>query len=209
MNGTTNLNLIGWTLIASVVCWILQLIFVSLLYIVGGPFGALSDFTNALAVLFMLPFGFTLHAINKENAAALSLTAWIIGIAGILSVAIASFLIFFGLIDFQQSLPPVMVGFTAIGVWLLISFMIVRSNGDFPRAMSLWGILIGLGLASISLLLIAYNANPLLGGDWRSFLSNPLIYPALILLPLGYLSYPFWAIWVGRMYLSNKFSFAN
>lgn len=39
-------------------------------------------------------------------------------------------------------------------------------------------------------------------------ITNPLVYPVLIPLPLGYLSYPFWAIWVGRLLLRSKINFA-
>ena len=44
---------VGQALIASGVFWILQLIFVTLFYAVGSPFGALSDLSNAMTFLLM------------------------------------------------------------------------------------------------------------------------------------------------------------
>jgi hypothetical protein len=189
----------GWTLIASGIVWLLQLVFVTLLYIVGGPFGALSDFSNALAVLLLLPFALALHRINQAHAAAYSWVALLIGVVGIFTVAVPSILILVGRINFQQSLPPIIAGFAAIGVWLLVSFWILMAHGSLPPNLTRWGLVIGLGLASTGLLLTVSGSNPLLGGDSKAFFSNPLLYPAFILVPLGVLGYPFWAVGFGRL----------
>jgi len=189
----------GWALIASGIAWLLQLVFVTLLYIVGGPFGALSDFSNALSVLLLLPFALTLHKINQTNAAASSWVVLLIGLVGIAAVAVPSILILVGRINFQQSLPPIIAGFAGIGVWLLVSFWILKAHSSLPPNFIRWGLVIGLGLASTGLLLTVSGSNPLVGGDLKAFLSNPLLYPAFVLVPFGVLSYPFWAVWFGRL----------
>lgn len=205
----THPSFIGWTLIASGIAWLLQLVFVTLLYIVGGPFGALSDFSNALAVLLMLPFALALHRINRAHAVVPSRIALLSGLAGIVLVAVPSILILVGKINFQQSLPPIIAGFAAMGIWLLISFWFFQSDGNLPVSLTRLGLIIGLGLAATGLLLTVSESNPLVGGDIKTFLANPLLYPAFILVPLGVLSYPFWAVWFGRLLALGVIDFTH
>jgi len=208
MGQLSNPAFLGWTLIVCGISGVLQLIFVTLLYTVGQPFGALSDFSNAVMVLLILPLAFALYSMNREQSAFLSLIALLIGIAGILSTAIASFLIFLQRIDFAQSLPPIIAGFAGIGLMLLTASWIARSNNSLSSNVTLWGILIGTGLASLILLVLVVS------GDFSKFLdggggvlSNPLIYPGFALGVLGYIGFLIWAIWLGQMMVENKISF--
>jgi len=208
MNNLIGLKLVGWTLVTSGVWWILGLVFVTLFYIVGQPFGALSDFSSALSVVLMLPFVFEMHRKNNQEAGILSLIALVAGIMGILMVAIASIMIILGTINFKQSLPPVLGGYASIGVWMFITGLILRANSSYPPKMITWEIVIGLGLASIGLLLTALSPDPGVISNWKTIWTNPLIYPSFILVPVGYLSYPIWVFWVGRMFLEGKIMLA-
>jgi len=45
---------VGWSMILSAIWWVLQMVFVISFYAIGQPFGALSDFSNAMNVIFLL-----------------------------------------------------------------------------------------------------------------------------------------------------------
>ncbi len=199
----SNPNFIGWTMISSGVWWILQMIFVTLLYTIDSPFGGMSDFSNLLTMLLILPFTFALYRNNQAKAPTFSLIALILGIAGILSIAIASGLLIIKTIEFLQSLPPVFGGYVAFGASLLINFWIARTNNSLPTKVLAWGMMIGLGLVSIAGLLTVDLAQ-LFSFNMEGLWSNPLIYPAFVLTPFFFIGYPFWAFGVGRMILSGK-----
>jgi len=116
-----------------------------------------------------------------------------------LSTGVASFLIVFGRISFEQSQPPVMAGFAAIGIWLTAGFLILRGQAVLPPSLANSGVVVGIGMASIGLLFL-----------WRDVLgafttgsvwSNPAIYPVLVLITVGYIGLPVWAVLVGRQIL--------
>jgi hypothetical protein len=192
-------NTLGWTLIASGVFWILQLIFVTLLYTVNPLFGSWSDFSNAVTVLLMLPFVWALYNLTRDQNQVVSMIAALFGIAGIISAAVPSILIIIDRMTFQQTLPPIIAGFGAIGLWLLLHFLLARAGGELPGRVTLWGIVIGLGLFSFSGLLTVDMHAIFTGGGMGGFWSNPLVYPAITVGALGYFAYPVWVIWLGRM----------
>jgi hypothetical protein len=198
----SNPNFVGWTLIASGVWWILQLIFVTMLYIVGQPWGSWSDFSAALMVLLMLPLVFALYNLIRAAAPALSLIALIIGVAGIITAAVGSVLILTGRINFVQSLPPVVGGQVAIGVWFMISLWIARSSDVLPSKTAIWGIVIWFGLASLAVVLLSSMAE-IAGGDWQALIPSPVVYPIILIGLIGMLGYPFWAFGVARMFIAK------
>lgn len=192
-------NVVGWSLILSAVWWALQVVFVLMFYAVGQPFGALSDFTNAMNVLFLLPLAVLIHTYNYPTQPAISAVATVLGAAGVLSAALASFLILFGRISFEQSLPPVVAGFAAIGIWLAASCILLRGQAVLSSSFVATGIVVGIGLASIGLLF-------LWGDMLTNFASgaigaNPAIYPVLILITVGYVGLPVWTALLGRKIL--------
>jgi hypothetical protein len=90
--------------------------FVQALFALGQPFGALSDLSKTMNVIFFLPLGEYLLADNYPQQPCLSALAKGIGFAGVTSAAVASCLTIYGCFDFRQSLPPVMAGFCRIGL---------------------------------------------------------------------------------------------
>ena len=200
---TSNLKFIGWTMIISGVWWILQMIFVTLLYTIDSLFGGMSDFSNILTMLLLLPFSFALFKKNRITAPVLSLIALILGITGILSISITSAVLIARKIEFLQSLPPVFGGYVAFGISLLINLWIARKNASLPPSVLNWGMMIGLGLVSIAGLLTVDLAQ-LFSFNMDGLWSNPLIYPAFVLTPFFFIGYPFWAFMAGRWTLASK-----
>jgi len=195
----SNPNFVGWTLIASGGWWILQLIFVSLLYIVGQPWGSLSDFSAAVMVLLMLPLAIALYSLIRDVSPVLSLIGLVLGIIGILTSATGSVLILAGQINFEQSLPPVVGGQIAIGGWFIFSLLIDRSSGVFPFKPAIWGIVIWLGLASLAVVLLS-SISKIAEGDWQALIPHPAVYPMIFFGLVGMLGYPIWAFAVGRLF---------
>jgi hypothetical protein len=194
MNG-----IVGWSLILSAIWWGLQMGFVITFYVVGQPFGALSDLSNEMNVIFLLPLAVFLHAYSYPTQPVISVGSTVLGTAGVLSTALASFLILFGRISFEQSLPPIIFGFSAIGIWLALGFILLRIQAVLPPFLAAAGLVVGIGLASIGLLFLWGDAQAAFttGAVW----SNPAIYPVLLLTPVGYIGLPVWAVMTGRQIL--------
>ena len=202
----TDKKFIGWTMIASGIWWILQMIFVTLLYTLEDtPFGGMSDFSNILTMLLLIPFSVVLFNKNRGTAPILSLVALVVGIAGILSISIASAVLIAKMIEFLQSLLPVFGGYVAFGFSLLVALWIARKNASLPPKVVNWGIMVALGLVSIGGLLTVDLAQ-LFDFNMEGLWSNPLIYPAFVLTPFFFIGYPFWAIMVGRRTLAGEIS---
>jgi len=197
---------LGRAWIASGAFWILQLLFVVLFYTLGSPFGALSDLSNALTTLLVLPTGFALYRITKGSAPLLSRLTLITGLVGILSNSIASFLILLGIISFAQSLPPIVVGYAAFGVWLASISWLLRRHELAPAGGTAGGMVIGTTLGTIGLIGPSINAGLFTGGGVAALFSNPLMYVVLPLFPVGYFGYPLWVIWSGRRLLAGRVS---
>ena len=200
----SNSSFLGWALITSGVFWILQLIFVTLMYTYNPLFGAWSDFSNAVTVILMLPLVWALYGLTKEQSQSLSLLAALLVVAGILANAVPSILIIIDRMSFAETLPPIIAGFGTIGLGLLLSFLLARAGGDLPSKVVLWGIVIGLGLFSFAGLLTVDMYSIFTGGGMGGFWSNPLVYPALTIGMVAYFAYPVWAIWLGRLVLGGK-----
>ncbi len=189
---------LGRYLLASAAFWIAQLIFVSLLYAgAGGVFGALSDLSNALAVALMAPLIWALYRVNASHSMSINLVGMSIALLGVLLSSGASFAIFFGWINFIQSLTPVIGGMGLAGLGLLILFWLARYDDRLPAWARKWGQRMSAGLAAI-LGLFAFG-NP---AQWWSgsvgLNVNPLFYTVLAAILLGYFAYPIWTIKYGR-----------
>jgi hypothetical protein len=200
----TNNILIGWTMISSALMWILQLSFVSLFYALSiSSLGSLSDLTNILTMLLLIPFTIFLFRKNKISDSNSSLIALIFGISGIIAVAISSGLLIAGVIGFLDSLLPLFSGYVAYGISLLINLWNSRKAKNLDKSVVNWGLMVGLGLFSIIGLLTVDLGN-LFSFNMDGLWTNPLIYPAFILTPFFFIGYPFWAIMAGRRILSEE-----
>jgi hypothetical protein len=194
--------LVRWSLIMSAAWWLLQMGFVLTFFTLGQPFGALSDLSNALNVIFLLPLGLYLQAQTCPHQPFFSVLAMVVGFAGVLSTALASFLILFGRIDFPQSLPPIMAGFCGIGAWILVGNLLIRGQSVQPISLNAFGTAVGLGLTVIGLLFAWGDIN--LAFSSGKIWSTPTIYPVLALIAVGYLGLPVWSLLLGRQVLLRR-----
>lgn len=196
----------GWFAYASATVWSLQLLFLGLFYTVGKPFGLLSDIANVIMVLLILPYALALHKIYQPGTATFSLVALLAAIIGIVSVALGSALLVFGIIDFQQSVIPTLIGLGFIGIWLMGSNYLSQANGAFPGALVILGIAVGSGL--VLLAAIAPFAGAFFVDTGISFPKSPFVYLPLAGGLVGFVGYPVWAVWLGRLVSSGRVTLA-
>jgi len=177
------LRIAGWSAYLSAAATILTFVTGILFFSVGQPFGTINDVSSVFQVLFMIPLAIVLYHVLPFNARTLGL----MGILGMIISAIGQSLLVFGRIDFQGSLKFFPAGI-AIGIWLLSACSLALASGLFPRGLAWAGLLAGAGY-------IATVAGFLLGGQ-----QNLLFYLGGLVLGI---SYPVWAIWLGRSLLAG------
>src|SRR5690348_3208573 len=99
-------------------------------------FGPLSDYAGLFQFLTMLPLTVALHRLAPARNRRLSRVAEILGITGLLTAALAQFLLVAHIIDFTVNLPIVLVGMVFIGVWLVIANLLERVSGALSRRLT-------------------------------------------------------------------------
>jgi hypothetical protein len=158
-----------------------------LFFSIGGPFGKINDISSVVQVLFMLPVALVLYRLFRPNTQTLSLLA-AVGIAGVMVAVVGQGLLVFGVITYQQSLTFFPAG-GAIGAWLLLTDYLALASRKLPRGLAWSGLLAGAGY-------VVTVVGFLLGGQ-----QNPLFYAGGLVLVI---SYPLWAIWLGRVLSSSS-----
>jgi hypothetical protein len=178
--------IVGWSANASAIATIITFVTAILFFSVGKPWGKINDISSVFQVLFMLPLALGLYLLLRPHAPAVSLVATVIGIGGMLLVAVGQSLLVFGAITFEQSLKFFPAG-GAIGVWLVLVGYLALSSGLLPQGLAWVGALAGAGY-------MVTVVGFLLGGQ-----EHAVFYVGGLVLAI---SYPVWAIWFGHLLLS-------
>jgi hypothetical protein len=178
----------GWSAYASALATILSFVTIILFFSGVGLFGTINDISSVFQVLFMLPLALVLYRLSSSNTRMLNIVGVMFGVAGMITVSVGQSLLVVGTITYQQSLSFVPAG-AAIGIWLLLVDFQALYSRVFPRRLALTGI-----LAGISYLVTVVGF--LVGGQ-----ESPVFYAGGLILVI---SYPIWAIWLGRVCLSGK-----
>jgi hypothetical protein len=178
----------GWSAYVSAAATVVVFVTAILFFAGGGPFGILNDISSVFQVLFMLPVALALYQLLRPSAQFLNTVALATGIVGMLVSGFGQSLLVFGIITYQQSLLFFPAG-AAIGIWLVLANVQALSSELLPRGLAWAGVLSG---ASYILTVAGF----LLGGQ-----QSPFFYMGGLVLVIAY---PIWAIWLGRMLLSDK-----
>ena len=129
----SNAIFIGWTAIGSVASWLLQFVFLGLMYSVAmSPFGFLSDISYMLGALLTLPFMWAFYLLYRSDQGLLSLLALLLGILGVAVVNVTQFRLIIHQLTFEQNLPQVVIGAGLIGVSIVLFNLLGRANAQFP-----------------------------------------------------------------------------
>jgi len=197
----TDLTLVGWSSITAGALWLLGVVSLSLMYLVGGPFGPLNDLLGLLSMLFLLPLTLALYRLNAPQHPLVGAVAFACGVIGIIVFALGSALLLLGRIDFQQSLLPNVGGLGLVGLWVFLSAIMGLGLAARPGWLAWLGIVAGFAMALtlISLLRLDNLVNLLSGSQTGA---GPVTYLFIALGLFGYIALPVWFILVGRLILS-------
>lgn len=189
----STLHILGWFAYLSAIATVLTFITGVLFFSIGKTFGKINDISSVFQVLFMIPLGMaTVHLLPVDDFA-LALVAAIIGVSGMILSATGQSLLVLGRIDFQMSRKFFPAG-GAIGIWLIVFCILGAYRGQFPPLMAWFGIGAGIGY-------LVTVVGFLIGGQ-----ENKLFYIGAFLLAV---SYPAWAIWFGRLLVSEPIGISS
>jgi hypothetical protein len=177
----------GWFAYFSAAATILTFVTGILFFTAGQAFGRINDISSVFQVLFMIPLVMMFFQLLPTSLRYLGLLAAFFGISGTLISAIGQSLLVFRRIDFQRSRQFFPAG-AAIGIWLILSCSFAVGYGQLSPGLALIGILAGIGYIAT---VIGF-----LWGDQQNMLFT------IGALVLG-ISYPIWAIWLGRLLLAG------
>lgn len=172
-----------WCAYLSAIATILTFITGILFFTVNGPFGKINDIASIFQVLFMIPLALALYQPLPDSARTLGIIVALIGIGGMLVAAYGQSLLVFGEIDFNDSMKYFPAG-AAIGFWLVATCSFALAYDLFPIGLAWTGILAGV---SYIVTVLAF----LINGQ-----QNIVFYIGGLVLGI---SYPVWAIWLGRL----------
>lgn len=206
----TNPSFIGGTAIASAAVWILQYVFLGLMFSVAvKPYGRLSDITYVIAVLLMLPFLAAFYSLFRDEYRLPSLLGLLIGIIGIVYFSTAQIRLIIGQISFNQNMPQAMLAIGLIGSSLLIFNLLARADPQFPSSFVWLGIIFSAFMAQ-GILTSSYFSQQILdltSGSFNFSGLNPSMYVLLAALAISQIGYPIWAIRLGRLILRGQVNF--
>ncbi len=157
--------------------------------------GPLSDICPIIQMLLLVVVARALYLMERQTAPGVSLFAEVIGMVGMLGVAVLQLLLILDVIPFEQEVGPVVVATGVVGVWLILANHIGRVQRLLPSHLAWLGIAVGVAFLFEPAMLSMVGG----GVDWRNIMSNYilLIGSALIFL-VAYVGFPVWAIWLGR-----------
>ncbi|NOH01433.1 MAG: hypothetical protein HND47_05375 [Chloroflexi bacterium] len=189
MSNSNLFRLAGWSAYLSAVATILGAVTLVIFFSVGDPFGKINDVSSIVIALASIPMLLALHKLHRNVFYALSFGALIVGIAAMLIAGIVQTLFVFGVFQYEQTVYVSPLGFGLFGVAIAVYGYLARVGKIFPSALSVLGMLAGIGYA-----LVAFGF--LLGGENHLF--------SYVGGSIAVIAYPFWAIWLGRQLLSRR-----
>ena len=190
MAASTLTQIGGWSAYASGGFTLLGLVFIGIFFrSMRRLFGSLNDICIVLQVILLFPTALALQQIDPGNSEIQTVTLLLL-VVGIVLMTVSNLLLVMGRIEYQKSLLPAMTSFALIGVWLLAA-NISRLNSDLPSVLGWLGIGAGIGMGMMAL-----------GYLFSGYQDPQKSIVGLIGGVGGFLLYPVWAIWLGRILLT-------
>lgn len=163
--------------------------------------GLISDISGPATMVPLLLVVLALHQIERDRAPLLSRIAAAFGMIGALAVTVLQLLLIFKFLTFEQEVGPVVLGNAAVGVWLVLANHLARVQGVLSPRLAWLGIVVGVSFVLYPVIF------PIVGGAgfYNNIGSNYLllIVTGLIFLT-SYIGFPVWAIWLGRVWSSQR-----
>jgi hypothetical protein len=179
----------GWSAYLSVAATLIGFFFLIFFFTIGQPFGTLNDAASVLQVLFMIPVAIAFHRLLRAKASKASLAAATIGIGAMLVIAVLQALVVVNAALYPQIGNTVLTAGGGLGVWLLLANTLSRQQSIFPGRLTGLGLIAGAGYVVLVI------------GFWVGGQENILFIVGSLAVVIVY---PIWAIWLGRILLSNQ-----
>jgi hypothetical protein len=170
------------------------LLFITLFFSAGQPFGTLNDVFVGLAAILTGALACVLYSGHHEQSPLLSQVALAVALAGALVVLTGSVLVITGVKGWFLAGLYMTAGNALIGLWLAaLAYSALRAH-SWPQGLAVFGLVAGLimtvGLLSVPGILRGIDAQA----------SAPWYISAGYVGALGWmLLYPVWSIWLGRI----------
>jgi len=188
---------VGWVAIATGVAGLLGLVFISLFFTIGQPFGTLNDIFIGLTAILSVVLAWMLYPWHHAQSPLLSQIMLIVAFIGALVVLAGSVLAIFGITGFYLSGSYMALGNGIIGLWLLALCYSALRDTRLPHSLVIFG------LISAVILVLGLAAIPGIFRDLdiKEYVITPenAIWGTSV---LGWLAlYPIWCVLVGRVLL--------
>jgi len=197
---TSSSTATGLIAIALAVVALIGLVFITLFYARGNPFGTLNDICVALGGILSGALASSLYSIHRTHDPRMSRFALGSGLLGACLAPIGSALVIFGVTGWFLAGLVTTVAYALIGLWLLALNSSARRWIAFPHRLARFGIVAG-GVMAIGLLAvpgILTRSDAIESAPWFAV-------AALVIGGLGWnILYAIWCVWLGRLSLSNR-----
>jgi Domain of unknown function (DUF4386) len=188
MNRNSLFRFAGWSAYVSAGATIFGFVTLITFFIVGDPYGIMNDVSSVVIVLSALPVLFALYQIHRSAAPTASLATLIIGVIAALSTSVYQIIFIITRKTYGDS---VTLSYGIFGISLVMYSYLALRDKMLPRGLAWFGIVAGIGYV---LVITGF----IVGGP-----DHPLTYVGGLASIIGY---PTWAIWLGRLFLSDKLS---
>jgi len=188
MNEPLN-NFFAWSAYLAAVFSILGFIALFIFFAVGGVFGTINDALSVFQFLFLIPVALALYLIFRERWPVLSGLVSLVAILAMGIIAVLQIALVFGLVRFEQTIGTILIVGSFIGLWWVVTGILMGQEGLFPSGLAWAGIIAGASFITIAI------GFALRGPE------HPL---AAVGFLFGAIAVPVWAFWLGRLWLNGS-----
>jgi hypothetical protein len=193
MNTSQLVRFAGWSAYVTAVAIPISFVTLFVFFAVGGLWGPINDISSVFFALSLIPPALAWHHLHRSLFPRLSLVNLAIGIIAMLTLAILQAALVVGIVEYEQSLRPVLAATLVIGLWLVVNGVLAsrgsHREGTVPRGLAWVSLVAGIGSILVGL------------GFWIGGEEHPLTAVGGLVSFAGIF---IWAIWFGKLLLSGK-----
>jgi len=190
MGASPFLSVVVWAAYLSAAMTIVTLIAGTLSFTRMRPFGVLSDIASVLLMLLMVPLAIATPRLLPATMQVPGVVAAVIGIAAMVVVAVGQSLLIARQIEMEKAVKFLHAAI-AVGIWLLVTNVLLLIAGSAPVGLWLAGLVAGIGYIVT------------MGGVLENGKMNLLYSLGGLMMCAGY---AVWAIWLGRLLTTGALS---
>lgn len=179
----------GWSAYLAAIFSILGFIALFIFFAVGGVFGTINDALSVFQFLFLVPVVLALHQTLRQRWPALSGIVSLVAIVAMLAIAVMQIALVFSFVRFEQTIGAILLLGSLIGLWWIVTGILMRQEAFFPTGLAWAGIIAG---ASFVIIAIGFS------------ISGPQHPLAAVGFMVGAIAVPVWAFWLGWLWLNGS-----